>query len=486
MLAVLVPYPHWLNPGDNAWQLTAATLVGMMSLPGIAVLYAGIVKRKWAVNTMLMAFTGFASVLVVWVLWAYEMGFGHPFNLWHGALSPFIGLPGSVLSHLYEEGQATIPLLSHSMPALHFPTSSMVYFQFVFAAITPLLFLGSVLGRMSFKAWCVFVPAWTTCAYTVNAMLMWGGGYWAARGALDYSGGYVIHLAAGVSGFVAAWVIGPRLAKDRCAFPPTNLMLVAVGAGMLWLGWNGFNGGDSYFAGANASAAVLNTNLATAASLLVWLLIDMHFGPKKPNFLGAVNGMIVGLVAITPAAGYVNGWGALCIGVITSSLVWLGFNKVSRFRPFSKVDDALGVVYTHGLAGLVGGLLVGVFADPKMIVYLSAKDPAVGAAGALYGHPGLLWIQLLAALTIIVWDGAVTFILLKLIGLVIPLRMKESELNIGDLAVHAEYVDLSVDDERLLQMISDGRGPSLGGESLPASTGGRPSPRPPTTMDGGG
>jgi Amt family ammonium transporter len=212
----------------------------------------------------------------------------------------------------------------------------------------------------------------------------------------------------------------------------------------------------------------------------------MHFGPKKPNFLGAVNGMIVGLVAITPAAGYVNGWGALCIGVITSSLVWLGFNKVSRFRPFSKVDDALGVVYTHGLAGLVGGLLVGVFADPKMIVYLSAKDPAVGAAGALYGHPGLLWIQLLAALTIIVWDGAVTFILLKLIGLVIPLRMKESELNIGDLAVHAEYVDLSVDDERLLQMISDGRGPSLGGESLPASTGGRPSPRPPTTMDGGG
>jgi Amt family ammonium transporter len=481
---MLIPYPHWLNPGDNGWQLTAATLVGLMSLPGIAVLYGGIVKRKWAVNTMLMAFAGFAGVLIVWVLWAYEMSFGHPFNLWHGVLSPFIGLPGSILSHAYEEGQASIPLLKGVMPALHFPTSSLAYFQFVFAAITPLLFLGSVLGRMSFKAWCIFVPAWTTCAYTVNAMLLWGGGYWAARGALDYSGGYVIHLAAGVSGFVAAWVIGPRLAKDRRAFPPTNLMLVAVGAGMLWLGWNGFNGGDSYFAGANAGAAVLNTNLCTATALLVWLLIDMHFGPKKPNFLGAVNGMIVGLVAITPAAGYVNGWGALCIGAIASSLVWFAFNELSRHRPFSKVDDALGVVYTHGFAGLFGGLLTGVFADPKMVVYLSANGKSSGVAGAFYGHPGLIWVQFLAALTIIVWDGAVTFILLKLIGLVIPLRMKESELSIGDLAVHGEYVDLSVDDERLLQMISDGRGISLTGESLPVSAGGVGAPEEPRSING--
>ena len=317
-------------------------------------------------------------------------------------------------------------------------------------------------------------------------MLLWGGGYWAARGALDYSGGYVIHLAAGVSGFVAASVIGPRLARDRCAFPPTNLMLVAVGMGMLWLGWNGFNGGDSYFAGANASAAVLNTNLATATALLVWVVIDMHFGPKKPNFLGAVNGMIVGLVAITPAAGYVNGWGALCIGAIASVLVWLAFNKLSRFRPFSKVDDALGVVYTHGFAGLFGGLLTGVFADPKMIVYLSANGQSTGVAGAAYGHPGLVWVQFLAALTIIVWDGTVTFVLLKIIGLVIPLRMKESELKIGDLAVHAEYVDLSVDDERLLQMISDGRGQALTGESLPASAGGRPAPPEPTVTNGNG
>jgi len=447
-----------------------------MSLPGIAVLYGGLVKRKWAVNTMLMAFAGFASVLIVWVLWGYEMGFGNPITLWHGALSPFIGKPGSILSHAYEEGQASIPLLKNVMPALHFPTSSLAYFQFVFAAITPLLFLGSVLGRMSFKAWCVFVPAWTTCAYTVNAMLLWGGGYWASRGALDYSGGYVIHLAAGVSGFVAAWVVGPRLTKDRANFPPTNLMLVAVGAGMLWLGWNGFNGGDSYFAGSNASAAVLNTNLSTAAALLTWLLIDMYFGPKRPNFLGAINGMIVGLVGITPAAGYVNGYGAILIGVIGSALVWIAFNKLSRVRPFSKVDDTLGVVYTHGFAGLIGGVLTGVFADPKMIEYFAVRGRSSGVTGAFYGHPGLIWVQFLAALTIIAWDGLVTFVLLKIIGLVIPLRMKERELDIGDLAVHEEYVDLTLDDEKLLQLISDGRGPSLHGEALPVGAGHGASP----------
>ncbi|EQD57227.1 ammonium transporter, partial [mine drainage metagenome] len=201
----------------------------------------------------------------------------------------------------------------------------LVYFQFVFAGITPLLFLGSVLGRMNFRAWMVFVPLWTTFVYSVNAMLIWGGGYWAAKGAVDYSGGYVIHLAAGVSGFVAAAVVGPRLKRDRENMAPNNLLLVAVGAGILWMGWNGFNGGDPYFASADASAAVLNTNLATAASLLTWLFMDMSMHTKKPTFLGAVNGMIVGLVTITPAAGYVNGWGALTMGIVASFVVWFSF-----------------------------------------------------------------------------------------------------------------------------------------------------------------
>jgi Amt family ammonium transporter len=446
------PYPTWLNAGDNSWQLTAATFVGLMSLPGIAVLYGGLVKKKWAVNTMLMAFTGFAAVLVVWVFWGYSMGFGVPFHLGGtGAniLNGFLGHPHSVTGAGQETHQALIPLLAAASPAFHFPAASLVYFQFVFAAITPLLFLGSVLGRMNFKAWVVFVPAWTTCVYTVNCMLVWGGGYWASKGALDYSGGYVIHLAAGVTGFVAAWVIGPRLTRDRNSFPPTNLLLVAVGGGLLWLGWNGFNGGDPYFAGTDAAAAVLNTNLCTATALLTWVACDTFIGKsKKPTFLGAINGMIVGLVAITPAAGFVNGNAAAVMGVIASFLVFCAWTWLPNVRPFSKVDDALGVVYTHGIAGFLGGLMTGVFADPHMVEYVTGKTNLAslwsgpnGAAGLMYGNSDRLLIQFLAACTIIVWDGVITFVLLKIIGLVIPLRYSDAELEEGDAMIHEEEVE---------------------------------------------
>jgi ammonium transporter, Amt family len=469
-LAALVPYPSWLNAGDNSWQMTAATLVGLMSLPGIAVLYGGLVKKKWAVNTMVMAFTGFSGVLVAWFLWAYEMGFGTPVHIGSGILGSFIGHPGSILGSGQEQPQANIPLLNGLLPALHFPTTTLAYFQFVFAAITPLLFLGSVLGRMSLKAWLIFVPAWTTCAYTVNAMLVWGGGYWAQKGALDYSGGYVIHLAAGVSGFVAAATIGPRLKRDRDSFPPTNLLPVAIGAGLLWLGWNGFNGGDPYFAGADASAAIVNTNVATAVALLVWVVLDLFLSKqRKPTFLGAVNGMIVGLVAITPAAGYVNGNGAFAIGAIASAIVWVAWNHLSKVWIFKKVDDAMGVVYTHGIAGLCGGLLVGVFADPKMIIYLGIGGTANSTvAGAAYGHPGLVWTQLLTALTIIAWDGLVTFILLRIIKLFIPLRYDDDILDIGDLAIHDEQVEPPQDAHRVFGSVGFGT-PSHGSLSLAAA-----------------
>lgn len=438
LLAGYQPYPSWLNAGDNSWQLTSATLVGLMSLPGLAVLYGGVVQRKWGVNTMLMAFSAFSLVLVVWVLWAFQMGFGTP---WIGGHLHLLGRPGLSTSAFQEQNQATIPLLSSGMPNFRFPQSTLVYFQFVFAAITPLLFLGSVIGRMNFKAWLIFVPLWTTFAYTVNAFLIWGGGYWGGKGALDYSGGYVIHLAAGTTGFVAAAVVGPRLKRDREHGAPNNLLLVAVGAGLLWLGWNGFNGGDPYFAGADAATAVINTNLATAVALLVWLVMDMGFSPgRKPSFLGSVNGMITGLVAITPAAGYVDGVGAILIGLIASVIVWFSFNKLQYTRAFQKVDDTLGVFHTHGVAGLTGGLLVGLFADPHVIIYLGAGRGVsnITTAGLFYGHPAQLGIQAGAALTVIVWDALVTFVLLKLIGLVVPLRAPEADLLIGDVAVHAE------------------------------------------------
>jgi len=437
----MIPYPPWANAGDTAWQLAAATLVGLMSLPGLAVLYGGIVQKKWAVNTMLMAFTGFSLVLLVWVLWGFHMGFGKPLHLGPGILGAFIGIPGTLLG-AGVQNQAHIPLLEGGMPAFHFSTTALAYFQFVFAAITPLLFLGSVVGRINFKVWLLFVPLWSTFAYSVNAFLLWGGGWWAQapRGALDFSGGYVIHLAAGTTGFVAAAVIGPRLARDRARAVPNNLPMAAVGAGILWLGWNGFNGGDPYFAGANASIAVLNTNLATATALLTWVLMDMFFSPqRKPTFLGAVNGMIAGLVGITPAAGFVNGFGALLIGLIGSIVVWLSWNKLARTKPLQKVDDALGVVHTHGVAGLTGGLLVGLLADPHIAEYLN-KDGTAGVSGAglFYGNPTQLAVQAGAALTVIVWDALVTFLILKFLGLFMSLRASNEALEVGDVAVHDE------------------------------------------------
>jgi Amt family ammonium transporter len=421
-------YPHWLNPGDNAWQMTAATLVGLMSVPGLVVLYGGVMQKRWSVNSMMLAFVAFAVILVEWVLFGFKMGFGAP---WHGLsdsgfLGNFVGKPGAVLDHRSLQGQGNIPLVGKT----DFPQSSLVYFQLVFAAITPILMLGSVLGRVNFKAWIPFVLLWGSCVYTINAFLLWGGGWLAQKGAVDFSGGYVIHLSAGVSGFVAAWVIGPRLARDREIDAPNNLAMVAVGAGLLWLGWNGFNGGDPYKAGADAAAAVLNTNLCTAVAFLTWLTCDYLTG-RKPSLLGSVNGMIVGLVAITPAAGFVNGYGAMAIGVIAAVLVYVAYNYLALVRPFRSVDDTLGVVYTHGFAGLAGGLLTGLFADSAMQIV-----PGLSVTGGLH----LLKWQALAAAWVIVFSGVATFALLKLVGLAIPLRMTEEEMELGDLAVHGHEV----------------------------------------------
>ncbi len=443
MLADWLPYPAWLNPGDNAWQMTAATLVGLMSVPGLVVLYGGVMQKRWSVNSMMLAFSAFALVLIVWVLWGFDMAFGNP---WHGLsngagsdlskfFGSFIGQPGPVLNHGKETGQAVIPSITTG-PPFHFPQSTLVYFQFVFAAITPILMLGSVLGRINFKAWLLLVPLWTTCIYTVNAFLIWGGGYWAQKGVWDYSGGYVIHLSAGVSGFVAAAVIGPRLARDREIDAPNNLLMVAAGAGFLWLGWNGFNGGDPYYAGHDAAAAVLNTNLATAVAFLVWIVWDYLTG-RKPSLIGSVNGMIVGLVAITPAAGFVNGYGAIVIGVVAASIVYVAYNYLSRVWPFRVVDDTLGVVYTHGFAGLVGGLMVGLLADSNMLVYIGIKgDPNISATGSLHQ----LKMQFYAGAWVILFSAAGTFVLLKLVGLLIPLRMTEEDMEMGDLAEHGHEV----------------------------------------------
>src|SRR6201995_2962973 len=357
---------EWLSEGANSWQLTAATFVGLMSIPGLVVLYGGGMQKRWSVNSMMMAVVAFAIVLILWVLVGFKMAFGDPIHIFgatSGFVGNFMGKPEAILtSHSLTE-QAHIPELAEE--EFLFPQSTLAYFQIVFAAITPILMLGSVLGRFNFKAWIPFVALWTLLIYTVNAFMIWGGGFFAQQGSLDFSGGYVIHLAAGVSGFVAAAVIGPRLQRDREVDAPNNLAMVAIGAGLLWMGWNGFNGGDWDSAGEIASASVLNTNLCTAVAFLAWVALDYMTG-RKPSLIGSVNGMIVGLVAITPGAGFVNGWGAMIIGVIASSLVYFALNYLSRMRPFRNVDDTLGVTHPHGFAGLAGGLLVGIFANDAM------------------------------------------------------------------------------------------------------------------------
>ncbi len=389
---MLVPSPKWLDTGNNAWQLAAATFVGMQSIPGLAVLYGGYVKQKWAINSAFMCFYAFASVLVVWVLFDYNMAFGEQ---WF----PFLGKPGPAMSASFTLGQATIPAAAAGMPDLTFPMATLVFFQFVFAAITVIILAGSVLGRMNFTAWVIFCPVWMTLVYTVGAFSIWGGGWLAGMGVADFSGGYVIHLAAGSSGFVAAYMVGPRLQADRDNFPPNSILVTLIGAGILWLGWNGFNGGDPYFANADAGAA------------------------------------------ITPGAGYVNGWGAVIIGIAAGIIPWLSMNRLQKTRLMMKVDDTLGVFSTHGIAGLTGGLLVGILACPDMLMYIGTdkEAPGVSITGLLYGDPGTqLLLQLEGAAFIIVYNVIATFIILKVISIFVPLRMDEATLLVGDDAVHGE------------------------------------------------
>ena len=445
---------NWLDTGDNAWQLTAATFVGIMSVPGLALLYGGAVKKKFAINSAFMVFYAFSMVLIVWVLWAYNMSFGKPWFQVPGGLGAFLGHPDPTTSAYNMEKEAIIPSAAAAMPALGYGQATMVYFQFVFAAITPIILLGAILGRVSFKAWVIFVPLWTTFIYSVGAYSLWGGGWLGSLGVVDYSGGYVIHLSSAFSGFTAAAVIGPRLARDRESFHPNSLLITLAGAGLLWLGWSGFNGGDPFTANADAGVGVLNTHTATAAALLTWVLLDvLAYG--KPSILGAVNGMITGLVAITPAAGYVNGTGAIILGIVAAALPWMTWNWLGKTALFRKVDDVLGVIHTHGVAALVGGIGTGILADPSMIEWYGTKNDALSVTGWWYGNFHQVILQLYGAGFIIVFNVIGTFILLKLIGLVVPLRMDDETLLIGDDAIHGEEAYAIFSDGQKIPVMGD-------------------------------
>lgn len=429
--------PDWLNKGDNAWQMISATLVGLQSMPGLVILYGGIVKKKWAVNSAFMALYAFAAVVICWVGWGYRMSFGHK-------LIPFWGRAGAALGQKFLLDQAALPATVHhrhdgsletAAAEPFYPMASMVWFQGVFAGITLILVAGSLLGRMNIKAWMMFVPLWLTFSYTVGAFSLWGGGFLFHWGVMDYSGGYVIHLSSGIAGFTAAYWVGPRERKDRESFPPNNVLLMLAGAGLLWMGWAGFNGGDPYTANTDSSMAVLNTNVCAATSLLVWTCLDVVFF-HKPSVIGAVNGMITGLVCITPGAGLVQGWAAIVMGILSGSIPWFTMMIMHKRWPLlQRIDDTLGVFHTHAVAGLLGGLLTGLFAEPHLCALFL---PVSNSKGAVYGSGVQLLKQIVGASFVIGWNVVVTSIICVAIRLVIPLRMSDAELMIGDDAVHGE------------------------------------------------
>jgi len=295
---------------------------------------------------------------------------------------------------------------------------------------------GAVLGRMNFTAWMAFVPLWITFSYTIVAFSIWGGGFLFQKGVIDYSGGYVIHLSSGTAGFITAAMVGPRTDIDREDRRPNNTLLTMVGAGILWIGWNGFNGGDPYAANADAGVAVLNTNITTAMSVLTWTVLDI-IAFKKPSLIGAVQGMITGLVAITPAAGVIAGWGAIVMGILSGSIPWVSMNIVGkRFWLFKYVDDTLGIFHTHFVAAWVGGFMTGILATVEGCAAFGITNPG----GAIAGNGRQVWLQIVGALFVVGWNLAVTPLILLFIKYVlrIPLRMSADAMAIGDDWVHGE------------------------------------------------
>eukprot|EP00250_Pteridium_aquilinum_P010809 c19641_g1_i3 orf=207-1640(-) len=426
--------PAWLNNGDNAWQLIAATLVGMQSVPGLMSIYAGLMRRRWAVNSAFMALYAFAATLICWVLFAYKFAFGEK-------LIPIWGKPGLAVQHSYLLRRASLPASSfhykdgtiktpEEMPM--FPMATLVYFQFAFAAVTVVLLAGSLLGRMNFNAWMMFVPLWVTFSYTVGAFTLWGGGFLYHWGVIDFAGGFVIHLSSGVAGYTAAYWVGPRLKDDQQNMDENfSVPLVGVGAGILWLGWTGFNGGAPYAAGIDASMAVLNTHMSAATSLLIWTVLDAAID-KETSILHAVQGMIAGLVCITPAAGVVEGWAAIVIGLSAGGLTWLTMIKGEKLldrlhlKCFENVDDTLRVFHTHAVSGLLGGILTGLLAEPSLCdLFLPVK----GSSGSFYGSGVQVLKQLVGAAFIAVWNVIVTSIICFCIGLLVPLKMDDNVLR---------------------------------------------------------
>lgn len=402
-----------LDSGDTAWMLASTALVLMMTIPGLALFYGGMVRKKNVLATAMQSFAITCLMTVIWVIAGYSLAFteGGPLNAVVGGFSKFF-LAGM-----------TADALTGTIPESVFMT-----FQMTFAIITPALITGAFADRMKFSAMLLFMALWSILVYAPITHWVWGGGFLSSLGVLDFAGGTVVHINAGVAGLVCALVLGKRAGYGSENMAPHNLVLSLIGAALLWVGWFGFNAGSALAANGAAGMAMAVTQVATAAAALAWMFAEwMTRG--KPSVLGVISGAVAGLVAITPASGYVDPFGALMIGA-AAGLICM-YAAVS-LKPLLGYDDSLDAFGVHGVGGFVGAILTGVF----------ARSAIYGGDGGLFdGNPGQVWTQFVGTLATIAWSGIATFGLLKAIDLTIGLRVsKEVEIEGLDLGLHGEVV----------------------------------------------
>jgi ammonium transporter, Amt family len=395
-----------MNSADTAWMLVSTALVLLMT-PALAFFYGGLVRNKNSLNTMMMSFVALGVVGVTWALAGYSLAFGNGNGL-IGSLQ-YLGLNGVGI-----EAKGTIP---HVL---------FMAYQGTFAIITAALISGAVVERMRFGPYVVFIALWTLLVYAPVAHWVWGGGWLMTRGVLDFAGGTVVHINAGVSALVAALVLGARKDYGRQAVLPHNVPFTLLGAGLLWFGWFGFNGGSALAANGLAALAFANTFLAPMSSLVVWSLLD-YSRTGRATAVGAATGIVVGLVAVTPAAGFVSPAGALILGGLAALPSYFAISLRSRTR----IDDSLDVFAGHGVGGLTGALLTGVLAQKLW-------NPA-GSDGLLFGNPGQLALQALGCLGSAAYAALMTFVILKVLGLVLSLRALPRIEGVGmDVSQHGE------------------------------------------------
>ena len=384
----------------------------MFMTPGLALFYAGMTRSKNALGTMMQSFAAIGVITLVWIFWGYSLSFGTDINGLIGGLD-FLGMAG-------------VGMEPHESLATNLPHMVFMIFQCMFAIITPALISGAFAERMRFSAFLLFIILWCTFVYSPLCHWVWGGGWMFKMGALDFAGGAVVHMSSASAALAAALVIGRRKGFGKRSFLPHNLPMTMIGTALLWFGWFGFNAGSALAANGLAGNAFVTTHVAAATAMLVWLFVEWKWH-GKPTTLGAASGAVAGLVAITPAAGFVGIVPAVIIGIGAGLFCYIGVSLKSRFG----YDDSLDVVGIHGVGGIWGALATGLFAN-------QAINPA-GFNGLFYGNPGQLWIQFVSVVATCLFSFIVSYVLLKIVNVIVPLRVSDEEEEAGlDVALHSE------------------------------------------------